>query len=98
MGATSVHGVDDGDCWGTGPFGAALREWAAVPGGFRADGSTVTKPAELAEADLVLGLMERFGYTYEELMEGGTEVFRLVQIQSLGHPERTEGGESWQTM
>lgn len=46
----------------------------------------------------MLGLLERFpGYTYETLMEADTELFRLVQIQALGHPEKTEGGEAWPT-
>ncbi len=49
------------------------------------DGRTVTKPAELANAETILGILESFGgYTYSTLMEEDAELFRLLRIRAMG--------------
>lgn len=56
-----------------------------MPGGVFADGTVVTKPAELVEAELYLNILERFGgYTLQTLKQESAELGRLLLIETLG--------------
>jgi len=74
--------------------GKRLELWRELPGATADDGSTVTKPQELEDADTILTLLDRFGgYTYSSLMEEDAELIRLVKIQAMGTKrEEVEGG------
>jgi hypothetical protein len=59
-----------------------------------ADGSTVTKPGELIEAELVLGLCDRFHCLPSQLMAEDARLLRWVRVQELGSPpDQSQGGE-----
>jgi hypothetical protein len=67
------------------PFGSKLIRWRAVGGGTASDGTTVGKPPELAQAELILGILERFpGYTLSTLYEEDAELLRLLKIEEMG--------------
>ena len=54
------------------------------------DGYPVTKPAALANAELICNILETFsGYTYTTLMEEDAEIFRILAIRSKGREEET---------
>ena len=46
----------------------------------------MTKPPELVEAELVLGLAERFGCPPHEVYRWPAATLRLVRIEQLGNP------------
>lgn len=49
------------------------------------------KPAELASAELVVGLLERFpGYTLDTIRAEGAELLHLCRIVELGRPDPKE--------
>lgn len=64
-----------GDDWGEGD--------STPPGPPR----LVTEPIELRHARLVLTLMERFGYTYTQLMQEDGELLRLLTIVEMATPQ-----------
>jgi hypothetical protein len=45
------------------------------------------------EAQLILGLCDRFHCTPEVARGMGAGVLRLLEIEALGKPEQPEGGE-----
>lgn len=51
------------------------------------------KPAELIEAELVVGLYERFGY-HPGLLDEGAELLKQLKIIELAGP--TEGGAGYE--
>lgn len=59
----------------------------------------ITKPAELIQAETLLGLLERFpGYTLSSLLAERGQLLRLVNIEARGRPEEPEEGhgvEGW---
>lgn len=86
--------MDARGCGRTCPFSEAIGKWRHVPGGVDADGVVVTKPRELDEAELVCGLLERFGgYTLQTLMAESTDLLRLVRIEELGGSRDAERGD-----
>jgi hypothetical protein len=53
--------VDERDGAAVPKLARRLREWNAVGGGYRADGSRVTKPAELEDAEMLYLLCQAYG-------------------------------------
>ncbi len=67
----------DGCVW---PFRAKIDRWHAVPGGIDTYGNPVTKPAELATAETIINLCERFGCLPSALYAEDAEIFRLIRL------------------
>ena len=63
------------------PFRAAIAKWRQFP-------SSNRKPAAVAEAELVLGILERFsGYTLASLMDEDVQLYRYLAIEALARAE-----------
>lgn len=89
-----AHGYGPGGA----PFAAKLEQWAATGSVIGPDGVDTGKPYELEHAELICGLLERFGgYTLATLMAEDSLLLRLVKIEALGR-RRDEAAESadWQ--
>jgi hypothetical protein len=76
---------DSGPGWGDGGFKSQLNRWRSLgPGATNPDGSPLRKPPELAEAELVLDLCERFHCLPSQLMGESAGIIRLIMIESEG--------------
>ena len=64
-------------------------EWA---GELDSDDALAAKPGELTQAQLILGLCDRFHCVPEVAKGMGAGVLRLLEIEALGKPD-AEGGE-----
>ncbi len=80
--------VCDSGC--TRPFRSEIERWQALGGGTHSDGTIVTKPHALANADLIINLCERFHCLPSQLLKEDAEFLRLLAIHDLGDPERGE--------
>jgi hypothetical protein len=55
-----------------------------VGDGHDSDGSFVGKPRELAQAELILGLCERFGCLPSALLQEDATILRMLKVESMG--------------
>ena len=76
--------MDGSDRWRLRPFRTAIARWRAVPGGIDADGRPVNKPSELAQAELILGICERFGQLPGAVLAEDVSLLRLLHLEDLG--------------
>jgi hypothetical protein len=65
-----------------------VERWVAVGGGVDTDGRVVGKPSELTRAETILALCTRFGCLPSELGQEDAELFRLLELERLGQPQR----------
>ncbi len=79
---------------GGGGAGKRLDLWAEVPGGQLADGTSVVKPPELAEAELIIRGCEMFSCTPAVFREQDGEILRLMMIYFRGNPQKEEGSDT----
>lgn len=56
-------------------------------GGTDRDGNPVEKPLQLASAELVDGICQRYGCLPSQLMEEDVSLIRILEIVSLGNKE-----------
>ena len=77
--------MDEGCCFSTRPFSSAITKWRAVGGAIDdSNGTVVTKPSELEEAETILGLCERFGCLPSQLKTEDASLFRLLRLEEMG--------------
>lgn len=59
--------------------------------GHDSDGSFVGKPSELARAEFVLGLCERFGCLPSALLQEDASIIRMLKVEAMGRKEEVGG-------
>ena len=70
------------------PFIADIEKWQFVGGGFDAEtGRFITKPAALAEAEIVDTLAQRYGVLPGAILQESTALLRLVATVEAGRPD-----------
>ena len=73
-----------GGCTGH-PFIADIEKWLFVGGGYDAEtGQFITKPAALAEAEIVDTLAQRYGVLPGAILRESTALLRLVSTVEAG--------------
>jgi hypothetical protein len=85
--------MDAGGGGGKWPKRAEIERWVAVPGGILADGSVVTRPVELEQAQAILRLCDRFKKLPSEILAEDAELFRLITLEDLGRTDEPQPGE-----
>ena len=74
------------------PFSRDLRQWQHVGGGIDSEGRLVEKPWALVQAELVLGLCERFHCLPSQLYrEDAHELLRMLTIAGFSRPQDPSG-------
>jgi hypothetical protein len=81
-----LRGVSEGPT-AFGPFITAIRKWRHVGGGIDAEGNKVGKPPELQEAELILGLCDRFHKLPSEVLAEPIFLLWLLMIEVEGKKE-----------
>src|SRR5690349_19057812 len=67
------------------PFRTRIEQWKSSGGiGFNPDGSLIRKPVELVEAEMIMGLCERFGCLPSQLLAEDAELLRYLELESMG--------------
>jgi hypothetical protein len=89
--------VDDRDRRSAEPFARDLTIWRDFAGGTTTSGGSIVKPGELAEAELVLGLCDRFHCIPEVAEEMDAGVLRLLKIEELGTRREEAIDPEWPT-
>ena len=81
---------------GAAPFAGRLGLWHDFGGGVDSrTGEFVEKPAELIEAEIIIGLCDRWKVLPSQVRAEGADVLRLLDVYHLGHrKEEGEGGET----
>ena len=78
--------MDGGGTESARPFIAAIRKWQRVGGAYDSDGNRVGKPWELARAELIDGLCQRYHCLPSELLREDASLLRMLAILSLAQP------------
>jgi hypothetical protein len=71
--------------------GKRLTLWRELGGGTHSDGSVVERPAELATAEIVIGLCDRWHCLPSQVLAEPAWVLRMLDVYQLGH--RKENAE-----
>ena len=88
-----MDGGNDGSGQGA---GKRLSLWRDFPNAVDRDGNTVRKPSELAEAEMILGLCERFHCLPSQIVEEDASLLRLILIEQMGNPEPEYRDDSYE--
>ena len=71
--------------WRGRPFSRRISEWKAVGGTTKPDGTTVEKPQEVVEAQIVDGLARRWGQTPATVRQQPVEdTLKLLSLVAAG--------------
>lgn len=70
-----------------GPFRSAIAQWKFVGGAIDREGNVVGKPAELVEAEMIVGLCRQFGCLPSQLLAEDVSFLRMLNIAALGMPD-----------
>ena len=80
------------------PFRADIERWRDFGGGFDSYGNLVTKPAELTNAEMILGLCDRFHKLPSEIENEDAELLSLIAITQLAQPSESSYDEQGMEM
>ncbi len=76
---------------------ARINKWLNFGGAITRTGELITKPVELEEAELIIGLCDRFHCLPKEggILDQDVDIIRLLKIYAMGNQE--EGELHWPT-
>ena len=84
--------MDGGGTESARPFIAAIHKWQRVGGAYDNDGNRVGKPWELACAELIDGLCQRYHCLPSEIMKEDSSLLKMLAILNLAQPESPPSG------
>lgn len=70
---------------------AKVLKWKAVAGGSDRDGNPIEKPSELAWAELVDSICEKYGKLPSEVFAEDVSILRMLDLVAKGYDEKKNG-------
>ena len=76
---------------GGGRLSLGIARWKAVRGGTYRDGTPVTKPSELEQAEIIDGICQRYSCLPSAVLAEDVGILRMLAIISEGKIEESSG-------